>query len=129
MTAADQLADDARALARFPVDVAQAVVDGVAAAVRPRLAADTGGDNRLSGVPTARLAVVTSVIEGHAYTEAFAAAGPKRARGVWDWLNAGTRPHGGHPGTRAKRTFDDPVDAVVPVLLDDVDGMFRLVID
>ena len=129
MPAADEIAADARRLALFPGDVARAAVDTLATAVRPRVLVDTGGDRQLSGMRSGgRLGLITKVQDGEASAEAEVAAGPRKMLGPWRWRNDGTRPHGGHPGTRGARTWDDPIDAAMPVLVDQIDDMFRLVI-
>lgn len=131
MSAADEIAADARRVAAFPTVAVDLVVRTVAAAVRPRLVADTGGDRVLSGAG-GRLSVVTSVDRGARFKVAGrVAAGPNRLRGQWRWLNDGVRPHpnSDHPGTPARSTWDQPVSVAVPQALAAVDARFRVVLE
>jgi hypothetical protein len=76
----------------------------------------TGGDGRLSRVRNGTPLRVQAGVKGDRYlVEGYVAAGPKRARAQWFWLNDGTGPHRGprgrgrHPGTRGKRTWASTV--------------------
>jgi hypothetical protein len=129
VSAADEIAADARRLAEFPGEVARRAVDTLAAAVRPRVLVDTGGDEQLSGMRSGgRLRVITSVSDGFAVAEGSVAAGPRKLLGPWRWRNDGTRPHGNHPGTRPARTWDEPIEQAMPVLVEQIDDLFRVVI-
>ena len=131
MTAAAELAADARSVAAFPTEAVDVAVRVLAGAVRPRLVSDTGGDRVLSGAG-GRLSVVTSVDRSARFlVVGRVTAGSRKLRGQWRWLNDGVRPHStsDHPGTPARGTWDQPIDAAVPVALAAIDARFRVVLD
>lgn len=132
MAAADELAQDARRVAEFPRDAVARAVRSFAEALRPRVAADTGGDNRLSGLRDGDDLRVNTRVDGYTIVEGLVSAGPRGMRGPWRWLDDGTRPRdqgaGRHPGTPARNTFSDPVEQTMPVVITDMDTAWRLVI-
>jgi len=120
MTAAAELDRSADEVARYPEQGHGLSGRLLRQAVDRRLKVDTGGDRRLSGIGNARLST-RSTVTGTVFVEARVAAGPRRLVGPWRWLNDGVRPWttsagNVHPGTPAKRTFDDPVDRTLPTV-------------
>lgn len=105
-----ELRKAAKKVRSLPNQMVRAGADHLKKPVAARLKSDTGGDSRLSGIGNARLRVATSA-RGNERAKGFVRIIPP---GPGSWLNDGTRPRpqgrGRHPGTPAKRTFDDPVD-------------------
>lgn len=99
----------AKRLQTFPEQWARESVKRLQTAVKPSLARATGGDNKLSGVG-AKLNTTSSVETGANTTIATFAAGPKRNRGPWTWLERGTRnrPQGG--SSPARRTWSQSIE-------------------
>lgn len=99
-----RIARDARKLPRILVDDATMALQK---GVTKTLKADTGGDASLSNAPT-KLRVARKV-SGETIVKGEVSTG-KRGAGQWAWLESGTMPHGGHPGTSAKETWSRAVE-------------------
>jgi len=133
MTAGGDLNAAATAVSRYPEPAVRQAVASIRGALAPRLKVDTGGDSRLSGIGNARLPIVTKVTAGASLAEGRVATARRGTFGPWRWLNDGVRPYttaagNRHPGTRPKRTWDDPVDQVMPTVETDlVRGFDRIV--
>lgn len=130
-------------VAAFSERAVRHVAKGLAKPIRKQLKRDTGGDSRLSGIGNARLNVSTRVKVTGGRATGVVAGGPKKLRGPWSWLEAGTAPHStrrgvkardtrragvtglDHPGTPAKRTWSRPVERVVVGLERDVAVMWE----
>lgn len=128
MAAARDLERAADQLERYPEQAVRRGVTLLRGAASARLKVDTGGDYRLSGVGNAKLGIRTSV-KGTQFVEGVVAAGSRRTETIERWLNNGTRPRvtsagNTHPGTPAKRTWDDPIDNTLPIVERELVAMF-----
>jgi hypothetical protein len=112
-------------LRQLPSEGVTAAAATVRKAVIAQARADTGGDLRLSGLKRGQAFTVTVKKTGSNIVTAEMKAGPPRQRAPWFWLNEGTRPHGGHPGTPKKSTWDKPVDKVRPDIIKDMEARFK----
>jgi hypothetical protein len=125
VAAASDLEAVADQLDQFPEQAVRHAVTELRSAILPRLRRDTGGDQRLSGMRSGARLDVTVETTG---TGGQVAAGPRRMRGPWRWLNDGTRPRaqgrGRHPGTPAKGTWDRPVAKALPDVEREVATLF-----
>lgn len=81
--------------------VAKAGALALAKGVRARLKRDAGGNNSLSGVPAGKLTVKVGTVRGNVVARVAVEAGPRKALGIWSWLESGTRRH--EVGVRGKR--------------------------
>jgi hypothetical protein len=107
----------AAGLRDLPRDHVRSTVQELRGPAQRALAADTGGDGRLSGVRNgAPLRVQSGVLGDRYLVQGYVAAGPKRSRAQWFWLDRGVNPHRGragrgrHPGTKSKRTWSATVE-------------------
>jgi|SRR5690606_12863195 len=135
-SAADGLRRDAHLVIEIPAELVDVAAQRYKAAIGQRLTSDTGGDRLLSGMVRRRrrsaipaLSVdVVPMSERAGGAGAWVFAGPKRLRGPWSWLEAGTSPHRikrwVHPGARPLHTFSNPADTVTPQVLAEVDATF-----
>lgn len=105
-----ELRTAARKIRSLPNQMVRAGADHMKKPLGTRLKLDTGGDQRLSGLGGTRLKVATSA-RGTDAARGFVRLVPP---GPGSWLNAGTRRRqqgsGWHPGTAAKKTFDEPIE-------------------
>lgn len=124
-------------LAGFPADAVKQAVKTISTPALARLRKDTGGDRRLSGLKNGKQLTIKTKVVGTTIAEGVVLAGPKRLLGPWSWLEDGTKAgsrrgrYGSpyrHPGTRAKRTWSDPVDDAQRQVLADIQNQFRTVI-
>lgn len=132
MSAAGDLEQAAAKLEQFPEQAVRRAVDTLRGAASDRLKVDTGGNYRLSGVGNARLGIRSSV-KGTQFVEGVVGAGSRRTETIERWLNDGTRPRttsagNTHPGTPAKRTWDDPIDRTLPIVERELGAMFDRII-
>lgn len=117
MAAAAELRKVAAGLQSFPRAFVGDAVSKLRKSVSKRLAGDTGGDRRLSHAGNVELRIKSSIVDGGDVVTGEVRAGSPRAQ--WTWLQEGTNPHGGHPGTRALRTWTDATSPVLDELADD----------
>jgi hypothetical protein len=114
-----------RSLPREHVDAA---VKRMKAPATSALRRDAGGDSRLSGVRNGTPLRVQAGVKGVFLVEGFVAAGPRRARAQWFWMDKGTNPRGNHPGTRAKSTWSKAVDPEVEAAQADLRRRFVTIV-
>jgi hypothetical protein len=107
----------ARELETFPRAFIGDAVGKLRKSVSKRLAGDTGGDRRLSHAGNVELRVKSSIADGGDVVTGEVHAGSPRSQ--WTWLEEGTQPHGGHPGTRALHTWSDATSPILDDLADD----------
>lgn len=91
----------AEALEDAPRRIAKDAAVVMSKAILDQARRDSGGDLRLSGVPSSRLGLKTTLSGGTPIAIAQIEANPKRARGPWSWLESGTSRH----VVRARRRF------------------------
>lgn len=124
-------------LAGFPADAVRQAVKTIGDPALRRLRKDTGGDRKLSGLKNAKPLTIKTKVVGTTIAEGVVLAGPKRLLGPWSWLEDGTKAgnrrgrYGSvyrHPGTRAKRTWSDPVDDAARQVMADIQNQFRATI-
>lgn len=125
MPAATELRETADVIGRYPAQAVRHVVEGLGRAIDKQLRRDSGGDYRLSGARGKKRMKVETDVAGSVGT---VTAGPRRLLGPWRWLNDGTKPHGAHPGTAAKRTFDAPAEKAIPQLELEISDQFTTLI-
>lgn len=120
----NELRTAARQIRSLPNQMVRAGADHLKKPIADSYRRDTG-DMRMSGIGNARLRVATSA-RGTAFAKGFVRVLPA---GPADWLNSGTRRRrqgsGWHPGTSAKRTFDDPVDREMEAALREMERLFE----
>jgi hypothetical protein len=120
-----ELRTAARKIRSLPNQMVRAGADHLKKPIQESYKRDTGGDSRLSGAGNARIAVATSA-RGASAAKGFV---KMRPAGLASWLNDGTRPRrqgaGWHPGTKAKRTFDAPVDREIQAALREMEHLFE----
>jgi hypothetical protein len=129
--AAGALKKKSARLRALPGEGVTEAVGTVRKAVMPRAKKDTGGNLLLSGLKNGRAFTIDVKRSGGTVVTAEIKAGPRGQRAPWFWLNEGTNPHtthGGtrpHPGTPAKRTWDDPIEQARAKIKTDFENRFR----
>lgn len=121
---ADELRTAAKRVRTLPNQMVRAGADVLKKPIRDSFKRDLGGDSRMSGIGNARISVATSA-RGKERATGFVRMKPA---GPASWLNDGTRPRrqgrGFHPGTKAKHTFDEPVDRNIVEALREMERLF-----
>lgn len=100
------VARKAKAVRTLPQQMVKAGVKATQKPILDSYKRDAGSDLKLSGVPGAWRFKVQTSVRGNGLNRVVRGRARIRPAGPASWLNFGTKPHGGHPGTRAKGTFD-----------------------
>lgn len=121
MTAAGDLNATAAAVGNYPEPAVRRAVATIRRSLEQRVKVDTGGDGRMSGIGNARLPIVAKVTAGSTLTEANISTSRRGTFGPWRWLNDGVRPYttaagNRHRGQTPKRTWDEPIDRILPTV-------------
>lgn len=125
-----RIAREARSLPRQLVESAGTDVVRV---IDAQLSRDSGGDRVLSGTNRqggGRPLRVVKKITGKADVVTLSVkAGPQgKTVAVWHWLEYGTSPHGGHPGTPAKHTWSRSADPALDGVVRDANQRFNSIL-
>ena len=122
-----ELRTAARKVRSLPNQMVKAGGDHLKAPIRASFKRDTGGDMRLSGIGNRGRFTISSSARGTSSAKGFVQVA-KSMRGPASWLNSGTKPRrqgsGFHPGTPAKRTFDEPVEREIREALAEMQRLF-----
>lgn len=122
---AGELAKAAKKVKTLPNQMVRAGTKSIAKPLGQAYLRDSGGDGRLSGLKNSDKFKATTSVRGTYAVKGSVRIGPRSMRGPASWLNYGTNPHGGHPGTRGKRTFDRVVQAELPEAARLMERMFN----
>ena len=121
---ANELRSLSKGMSLLPSEMVRQGTKQVRGPVLARVARDSGGDRRLSGIGNVGQFKVTTKVTGTVFVEGRVFAGPGKMRGPWSWLESGTT-RKRHGRTRGKGTWSEPVEAELPKVQRTLERMFE----